>query len=101
MLNVPVQVERVPTPQPAIQEESVTEQAEAPMPELTPAQSYSLYEAFRRMDAPWPTRDCDYWALDTSDLTKAERWELMPMPSPVCQAVSSARGMGVDASGSG
>lgn len=77
-------------PQPAIEKELAMEQAEAPLPDLTPAQADCLQELFRRMAAPWPTKACDYWALDTSELTKAERWELMPLPPPICQAV---RGM--------
>lgn len=63
------------------------EEAEAPLPDLAPAQEDVLAELFRRMAAPWPTRECAYWAMDTSELTKTERWELMPLPAPTCQAV--------------
>lgn len=87
LLGVPVQVERVPTPQLVTEKEPIMEQAEAPLPDLTPAQADCLAELFRRMAAPWPTKACDYWALDTSELTKLERWELAPLPPPMCQAV--------------
>lgn len=90
LLGPLVWFEPIASPQPVTEKEPIMEQAEAPLPELTAEQADCLDELFRRMAAPWPTKACDYWALDTSELTKSERWELMPLAPPVCQLVPAS-----------
>jgi len=59
-------------------------QKEAPMPE--PATAPASLEALFSVAAPWPTRKS---LPDVLPLDKLERWALMPLPPPMCQAVSA------------
>lgn len=85
LLGPLVWFEPIAAPQPVHKKEPAVN---APMPKLT---ADYLDELFRRIATPWPAKAP---MPDVLPASKLDRWELMPLAAPICQAVPAMAGGG-------